>query len=52
MQSRDRRRRGPLDGRRIWLITTNNNVRAIRFYQLIGMDLCAFYRDGVSASRR
>ena len=27
--------------RRVWLITTNNNIRAI-----------AFYREGVSASRR
>lgn len=38
--------------RRVWLITTNNNVRAIAFYQRFGMDLCAFYRDGVSGSRQ
>lgn len=38
--------------RRVWLITTNNNIRAIAFYQRFGMDLCAFYREGVSASRR
>ena len=38
--------------RRVWLTTTNNNIRAIAFYQRLGMNLCAFYPDGVSASRR
>jgi ribosomal protein S18 acetylase RimI-like enzyme len=38
--------------RRVWLTTTNNNIRAIAFYQHLGMNLCAFYRDGVEASRR
>jgi ribosomal protein S18 acetylase RimI-like enzyme len=38
--------------RRIWLVTTNDNVRAISFYQRWGMDLVAFIRDGVAASRR
>lgn len=37
--------------RRLWLVTTNDNVRAIRFYQLCGLDLCAFYRHGVRRSR-
>ena len=37
--------------RRVWLTTTNNNVRAISFYQRLGMDLCAFYHDGVAARR-
>lgn len=37
--------------RRLWLITTNDNTRASRFYQLWGMDLCAFYRHGVRRSR-
>ena len=36
---------------RLWLITTNDNVGALRFYQLWGMDLCAFYRHGVRRSR-
>ena len=36
---------------RLWLITTNDNVRAFRFYQLWGMDLCAFHRNAVSRSR-
>ena len=37
--------------RRIWLITTNDNVRALSFYQQWGMDLAALVRDGVSTSR-
>jgi ribosomal protein S18 acetylase RimI-like enzyme len=37
--------------KRVWLITTNNNVAAFAFYQHLGMDLCSFYRDGVSRSR-
>ena len=38
--------------RRLWLITTNDNTWAFRFYQLWGMDLCAFYRHGVRRSRK
>jgi len=38
--------------RRLWLSTTNNNVRALAFYQRNGLDLCAFRRDGVALSRR
>jgi GNAT superfamily N-acetyltransferase len=38
--------------RRLWLITTNDNTRAFRFYQLWGMDLCAFYHHGVRRSRK
>ena len=37
--------------RRIWLTTTNDNLRAIAFYQQWGMDLVALIRDGVDASR-
>lgn len=37
--------------RRLWLITTNDTTRAFRFYQLWGMDLCAFYRHGARRSR-
>ena len=40
-----------LRARRIWLTTTNNNFRAFRFYQRWGMDLVAFYRNGVARSR-
>ncbi len=38
--------------RRLWLTTTNDNVRAFRFYQRWGMDLVSVIRDGVAASRR
>ena len=38
--------------RRLWVVTTNDNTRALRFYQLWGMDLCAFYRHAVRRSRR
>ena len=36
----------------LWLITTNDNTSALRFYQLWGMGLCAFYRHGARGSRR
>jgi GNAT superfamily N-acetyltransferase len=38
--------------RRLWLITTNDNVHALAFYQRWGMDLCAFRRGAVDESRR
>ncbi len=38
--------------RRLWLITTNDNTRAIRFYQQCGMSMCAFYRHGARRSRK
>jgi ribosomal protein S18 acetylase RimI-like enzyme len=37
--------------RRVWLITTNDNVGALAFYQRLGMDLCALHRHGVTRSR-
>ncbi len=37
---------------RVWLITTNDNLRAIGFYQRFGMDLCALHRHGVDRSRQ
>jgi ribosomal protein S18 acetylase RimI-like enzyme len=40
-----------LGATRMWLTTTNDNVRAYRFYQQWGMDLVALYRDGVARSR-
>ena len=36
---------------RIWLITTNDNLRALRFYQRWGMDLRRLVRNGVDVSR-
>ena len=38
--------------RRIWLVTTNDNVRALRFYQRHGWDLVALHRDAVTHGRR
>jgi len=37
--------------RRLWLITTNDNTQALRFYQKRGFVLAALYRDAVAASR-
>ena len=39
-------------GRRLWLITTNDNMRAIEFYQRRGMDLVALHRNFVDVVRR
>jgi GNAT superfamily N-acetyltransferase len=38
--------------RRLWLITTNDNLDAIRFYQRRGMRLVAVHRDAVEEARR
>jgi ribosomal protein S18 acetylase RimI-like enzyme len=38
--------------RRLWLVTTNDNLRALGFYQRWGLDLCAFRRGAVDDSRR
>jgi ribosomal protein S18 acetylase RimI-like enzyme len=46
-------RRARQDGvRRLWLVTTNDNIRAIRFYQRRGWSLCALHRDAIANSRR
>ncbi len=37
--------------RRLWLVTTNNNVRALELYQRWGMDIVAFHRHAVSEAR-
>ncbi len=37
---------------RLWLMTTNDNVRAFAFYQRWGMDLVRLVLDGVQVSRR
>jgi ribosomal protein S18 acetylase RimI-like enzyme len=36
---------------RLWLVTTNDNVRALAFYQRWGMNLVRLVRDGVTRSR-
>jgi RimJ/RimL family protein N-acetyltransferase len=38
--------------RRLWLITTNDNLAAIRFYQRRGWRLVAVHRDALEQSRR
>jgi N-acetylglutamate synthase-like GNAT family acetyltransferase len=38
--------------RRLWLITTNDNLEALRFYQLRGFALVAVHRNALEASRR
>lgn len=37
--------------RRAWLITTNDNLDAVRFYQRRGWDLTALHRDAITAGR-
>jgi GNAT superfamily N-acetyltransferase len=37
---------------RMWLITSNDNVNAIRFYQRRGMRLVAVHRDAIDEARR
>lgn len=36
----------------VWLITTNDNIRAIEFYQKYGFQLTKVYPDAVTASRK
>ena len=38
--------------RRVWLITTNDNTPAIRFYQKKGFSLVAVYRNAIEESRK
>ncbi len=40
------------DCRRLWLITTNDNLPALRFYQKRGFHLVAVYPDAVTEARR
>ena len=37
---------------RLWLVTTNDNINAIRFYQRRGMDMVAIHRNFVERLRR
>ena len=36
---------------RLWLVTTNDNTAALRFYQRAGWDLVAFHRNALARSR-
>lgn len=38
--------------RRFWLITSNDNLNALRFYQKRGLRLCAVRRDALNRARR
>jgi len=37
---------------RLWLITTNDNTQAMRFYQRRGFDFAALHRGAIAESRR
>jgi len=37
--------------RRVWLITTNDNLRALRFYQRRGFHLVAMHPNALARSR-
>jgi GNAT superfamily N-acetyltransferase len=37
---------------RLWLITANDNLRALELYQRWGMEIVAFHRHGVTEARR
>ncbi|MCT4661408.1 MAG: GNAT family N-acetyltransferase [Tissierellales bacterium] len=36
---------------RVWLMTTNDNTKAMRFYQKRGFDLVGFYKDAMVKAR-
>lgn len=38
--------------KRVWLITTNDNIHAIRFYQKRGFDMVALHRNAINESRK
>jgi GNAT superfamily N-acetyltransferase len=38
--------------RRAWLVTSNDNIHAIRFYQRQGWDMAALHRDAVTEARK
>ena len=38
--------------RRLWLITTNDNLNALRFYQKRGFEIIALHRNAIQASRK
>jgi ribosomal protein S18 acetylase RimI-like enzyme len=37
---------------RLWLITTNDNLDALRFYQKHGMELVTIHRNAIETSRK
>jgi ribosomal protein S18 acetylase RimI-like enzyme len=47
-----RKRAYDLGCRRLWLITTNDNEPAMRFYQRRGMRIAAIHRGAIAESRK
>ncbi|MEZ4948922.1 MAG: GNAT family N-acetyltransferase [Saprospiraceae bacterium] len=46
-------KKGTAEGyKRIWLVTTNDNTNALRFYQKRGWNLKALYLDSVLEARK
>ncbi len=43
---------GGCDSIEVWLITTDANLHALRFYQRRGLVLAALHRNAVEAARR
>jgi RimJ/RimL family protein N-acetyltransferase len=41
-----------LDCQRIWLITTNDNLHALKFCQKVGFHLVKIYRGAIRESRK
>ncbi|MDQ8734230.1 GNAT family N-acetyltransferase [Paenibacillus sp. LHD-38] len=37
---------------RVWMITSNNNIRAIRFYQKRGFDMKAVHQNAITEARK
>ncbi|MNC40667.1 Mycothiol acetyltransferase [compost metagenome] len=37
---------------KVWLITSNDNTRAIRFYQKRGFDMVAVHHDAITEARK
>lgn len=40
------------DGARVWLITSNDNLHALRFYQKRGFDISSFHPDAITQARK
>ncbi|RRJ66047.1 GNAT family N-acetyltransferase [Paenibacillus oralis] len=40
-----------LDCKRVWLITSNDNIKAIRFYQKRGFDMVCIHKNAITEAR-